>query len=141
MTKQIPPHGGTLVSRVASADEAREWSGKAAELPSLELNSRQISDLEMIKGIEGMSYHDRVVVPIIENTVRECDLAESLEAAITALPPDEYGRLVQWLLAREQTRWDEQMDADSASGKLDFLFEEADTESTHGFVREWPPRT
>ena len=45
-----------------------------------------ISDLEMIKGIEGMSYHDRLVVPIIDNTARECDLAESLEAAIEAYP-------------------------------------------------------
>jgi methylthioribulose-1-phosphate dehydratase len=46
----------------------------------------EISDLEMIKGIEGMSYHDRLVVPIIENTARECDLASSLEAAIAAYP-------------------------------------------------------
>jgi methylthioribulose-1-phosphate dehydratase len=45
-----------------------------------------ISELEMIKGIEGMSYHDRLVVPIIDNTARECDLAESLEAAIVAYP-------------------------------------------------------
>jgi methylthioribulose-1-phosphate dehydratase len=45
-----------------------------------------ISELEMIKGIEGMSYHDRLVVPIIENTARECDLAASLEAAIAAYP-------------------------------------------------------
>jgi methylthioribulose-1-phosphate dehydratase len=45
-----------------------------------------ISELEMIKGIEGMSYHDRLVVPIIENTARECDLAASLEAAILAYP-------------------------------------------------------
>lgn len=45
-----------------------------------------ISEIEMIKGIEGMSYHDRLVVPIIENTARECDLADSLEAAIIAYP-------------------------------------------------------
>jgi methylthioribulose-1-phosphate dehydratase len=45
-----------------------------------------ISEIEMIKGIEGMSYHDRLVVPIIENTARECDLAASLEAAIIAYP-------------------------------------------------------
>ena len=45
-----------------------------------------ISELEMIKGIDGMSYHDRLVVPIIENTARECDLAASLEAAIVAYP-------------------------------------------------------
>src|SRR6266446_3700514 len=46
----------------------------------------EISDLEMIKGIEGMRYDDRLVVPIIENTPRECDLAASLEAAIVAYP-------------------------------------------------------
>src|SRR6266702_3628407 len=46
----------------------------------------EISDLEMIKGIEGMRYDDRLVVPIIENTPRECDLAASLEAAIVACP-------------------------------------------------------
>ena len=45
-----------------------------------------ISELEMIKGIEGMSYHDQLVVPIIDNTARECDLAESLEEAILAYP-------------------------------------------------------
>ncbi len=45
-----------------------------------------ISELEMIKGIEGMSYRDRLVVPIIDNTARECDLTESLEAAIVAYP-------------------------------------------------------
>ncbi len=45
-----------------------------------------VSHLEMIKGIEGMQYHDRLVVPIIENTARECDLADALEAAIVAYP-------------------------------------------------------
>ena len=45
-----------------------------------------VSHLEMIKGIEGMSYSDRLVVPIIENTARECDLADSLEEAILAYP-------------------------------------------------------
>jgi hypothetical protein len=68
------------------------------------------------------------------------DRVEEIEAAITALPPEEYGRIVQWFRAREQTRWDEQMDRDSSAGKLDFLFQEADTESAPGLVREWPPR-
>ena len=45
-----------------------------------------ISEMEMIKGIEGMNYHDRLVVPIIENTSRECDLASSLEEAIKGYP-------------------------------------------------------
>src|SRR5438034_1383237 len=54
MKEQIAPHGGTLVNRVASSEEAQEWSRRAAELPSLGLNSRQISDLEMI-GTGGLS--------------------------------------------------------------------------------------
>jgi methylthioribulose-1-phosphate dehydratase len=45
-----------------------------------------VSHLEMIKGIRGMAYGDRLVVPIIDNTARECDLAGALEAAILAYP-------------------------------------------------------
>jgi len=62
---------------------------------------------------------------------------EEIEAAIDRLPPEEFRRIVQWLIEREQMRWDEQMDRDSASGKLDFLFEEADKESGES-LRNWP---
>ena len=60
---------------------------------------------------------------------------EEIEAAIEGLPPEEYRRIVQWLQLREQRRWDEQMDADSGAGKLDFLFDEADRESAKGLLR------
>ncbi|MGA3099193.1 MAG: hypothetical protein ABSF25_22275 [Bryobacteraceae bacterium] len=63
---------------------------------------------------------------------------EEIEAAIDGLPPEEYGRIVQWFRAREQKRWDEQMDADSLAGRLDFLFDEAESESARGLLREWP---
>ncbi len=63
---------------------------------------------------------------------------EESEAAIEGLTPDEYRRIVQWSRLREQTRWDQQMDADSATGKLDFLFDEVETESAKGPLREWP---
>jgi len=33
------------------------------------------------------------------------------------------------------------MDADSAAGKLDFLFAEADREFDEGSARDWPART
>jgi hypothetical protein len=69
------------------------------------------------------------------------DRVEEIEAAIDGLPPDEYRRIVQWFVVREQKRWDEQMDRDSSAGKLDFLFEEAESESVKGLLREWPPRT
>ena len=68
------------------------------------------------------------------------DRVEEIEAAIDGLPPEEYRRIVQWFRAREQDRWDEQMDRDSSRGKLDFLFEEAESESAKGLLREWPPR-
>jgi hypothetical protein len=65
---------------------------------------------------------------------------EEIEAAIDSLPDAEYRRLVQWFRGREQERWDHRLDSDSAAGKLDFLFEEAASESDKGLLREWPPR-
>lgn len=46
----------------------------------------ECTELEMIKGITGHGYYDRLVVPIIENTARECDLADRMAAAIEAYP-------------------------------------------------------
>ncbi len=67
------------------------------------------------------------------------DRVEEIEAAITDLPPEDFRRIAQWFRALEQTRWDEQLDLDSSACKLDFLFEEADSESVRGVLREWPP--
>jgi hypothetical protein len=63
---------------------------------------------------------------------------EEIEAAIDGLPLEEYRRVVEWFRVREQRRWDEQMVADSVAGKLDFLFDEAESESARGLLREWP---
>jgi hypothetical protein len=62
------------------------------------------------------------------------DTVEEIEAAISKLPPEEYRRVLDWLSARENDRWDEQMDRDSSAGKLDFLFEEAERESIAGTI-------
>ena len=67
------------------------------------------------------------------------DRVEEIEAAITSLPPHEYRLLVDWFRARELARWDDQMDQDSANGKLDFVFREAESESAQGLVRDRPP--
>jgi hypothetical protein len=42
-------------------------------------------------------------------------------------------------LPQEQAEWDEQMDRDSAAGKLDFLFDEAGEDTQEGPLPEWPP--
>jgi methylthioribulose-1-phosphate dehydratase len=46
----------------------------------------ECTEIEMIKGIVGHGYYDRLVVPIIENTARECELADRMAAAIEAHP-------------------------------------------------------
>src|ERR1035438_10785054 len=63
------------------------------------------------------------------------DRVEEIEAAIDGLPPEEHGRIVQWLRVREQRRWDTRLDSDSSGGKLDFLFDEAESESSKGLLR------
>ena len=64
-------------------------------------------------------------------------LAEIKEAA-TRLPPEELTALTTFLVERDNASWDKQMDADAASGKLDFLFEEARAEGARGRLRDWP---
>ena len=49
-------------------------------------NEFRISHQEMIKGIAGFGYHDELVVPIIDNTAHENELADSLERAIIDYP-------------------------------------------------------
>ncbi len=64
---------------------------------------------------------------------------EEIEQAIDSLPPEEFRRVVTWIREREQDLWDRQIDEDSASGKLDALFAEAEAESKAGLLRAWPP--
>ena len=66
---------------------------------------------------------------------------EEIETAIDHLPPEQYRRVVEWLNTREQARWDAQIDEDSASGKLDFLFAEGEAERESGHFRNWPGAT
>jgi hypothetical protein len=46
---------------------------------------------------------------------------------------------MDWIHQREQAQWNEQIDRDSASGRLDFLSEEAVAESKKNLVLGWPP--
>lgn len=45
-----------------------------------------VTQLEMMKGITGTGFYDELVVPIIENTAHECDLADSMADAMRAHP-------------------------------------------------------
>lgn len=48
MTFGARPHGGTLVNRMAEGSEATELREEASRLPTIDLNERQASDVEMI---------------------------------------------------------------------------------------------
>jgi len=61
---------------------------------------------------------------------------EQIQVAIESLPYQEYIRLRQWFSERDWGKWDRQIGADSESGKLDFLIEEALNEKATGILRE-----
>lgn len=49
-------------------------------------NEFRITHVEMIKGISGQGFYSDMVVPIIENTARECELTDRLREAIAKYP-------------------------------------------------------
>jgi len=63
---------------------------------------------------------------------------EEIEQAVQRLTPADFGRLASWISARYHALWTEQMERDATSGKLDFLFSEADAERQAGQLHDWP---
>ena len=61
---------------------------------------------------------------------------EEIQSAIASLSPQEYARLRQWFTERSWERWDEEIEKDAASGKLDFLADEAAREKQRGRLRK-----
>jgi hypothetical protein len=57
---------------------------------------------------------------------------ERIQAEIESLSDEEYSRLRQWFSERDWEKWDRQVEADSESGKLDFLVKEALDEKSKG---------
>ena len=61
---------------------------------------------------------------------------EEIKNAVVSLPGDEYRQFRDWFLERDWTKWDKQIQADSESGKLDFLIKEAMEEKKRGDLRD-----
>jgi hypothetical protein len=61
-----------------------------------------------------------------------------LKTAVSELSPSELTELASFVMRQDQAAWDAQMDNDAASGRLDFLFEEAARERASGQLRDWP---
>ena len=50
---------------------------------------------------------------------------EKLETAVMELPEEDYVQFRRWFFDRDWQKWDQEIEADSESGKLDFLLREA----------------
>jgi len=60
---------------------------------------------------------------------------DKIEAAISSLPPQDFARVRDWLLERDHELWGRQIEADSASGKLNHLMEEIEGDIAAGRVK------
>lgn len=61
---------------------------------------------------------------------------EELEKAIEALPEEEFVQLRQWFSEKDWHKWDQQIEEDSKSGKLNFLLQEALEAKSKNKLRE-----
>ncbi|MEW6666163.1 MAG: hypothetical protein AB1512_13215 [Thermodesulfobacteriota bacterium] len=61
---------------------------------------------------------------------------EEIEKAVASLPVEEYRQFREWFLERDWAQWDKQIQADSESGKLDFLVKEAMEAKNRGDLRD-----
>jgi hypothetical protein len=61
---------------------------------------------------------------------------EEIQSAIVSLAPEEYARLRSWFIERDWEQWDQQIEADTQAGKLDFLIAEAMAEKAQGHLRD-----
>ena len=61
---------------------------------------------------------------------------EEIKVAIESLSEDEYRRIRSWFSERDWQKWDNQIQADSELGRLDFLIHEAQEEKTKGQLQD-----
>jgi len=59
-----------------------------------------------------------------------------IEKAVNELTAQEYSEFRQLFLERDWKKWDQQIEADSQSGKLDFLIQEAMEAQKNGDIQE-----
>jgi hypothetical protein len=64
-------------------------------------------------------------------------LAE-IKSAVRKLSPKELAELTAFISEQDNAVWRKQIEQDAASGKLDFLFQEADDERQTGKLGNWP---
>ena len=61
---------------------------------------------------------------------------DELKATLESLPSEELAEIFRWLSEKEWERWDREIEADSQSGKLDFLIGEAREKKAQGKLKD-----
>ncbi|TAN32131.1 hypothetical protein EPN28_04945 [Patescibacteria group bacterium] len=61
---------------------------------------------------------------------------DELKTEIEQLPREEFSKLIRWLSEKEWERWDKEIEADSETGKLDFLVREAIDAKAKGSLKD-----
>ncbi|OFV97388.1 MAG: hypothetical protein A3H28_02855 [Acidobacteria bacterium RIFCSPLOWO2_02_FULL_61_28] len=61
---------------------------------------------------------------------------DELKAEIERLPSMEFAELFRWLSEKDWERWDQEIEADSQAGRLDFLVREAREEKAKGTLKD-----
>lgn len=62
---------------------------------------------------------------------------EELQSEIETLPANQFQQLRNWFADKDWELWDQQIQADADSGKLDFLLDEARAAKSHSTLRDF----
>jgi sulfate adenylyltransferase len=137
MTETIPAHGGALVSRFVPDTERSDALTRARLLPSLVLNRRQISDLELIaigaaSPLTGFLGRDDYLASVktahlanglpwsIPLTLAvDAAQAGSLKAGVDVALSDETGAILATLTVSETYTYDRELESQNVYGTTD----------------------
>jgi hypothetical protein len=61
---------------------------------------------------------------------------DELKSEIKSLPEDDFIELRQWFSEMDWKNWDDQINLDSKSGKLDFLINEANSQKKNDRLKD-----
>ena len=62
---------------------------------------------------------------------------KEIQAAIQSLSPDDFTYLRKWMMELDWQQWNQEIEADSNLGKLDFLIDEALIEKAQNKLQEF----
>jgi hypothetical protein len=61
---------------------------------------------------------------------------DDLKAEIERLPREEFAEIYRWLSEKDWERWDKEIEADSQTGRINFLEREAEEEKAKGTLKD-----